>query len=259
MILFVLECLRSPPRERQPDIRTMFTIRVGKTHTTSRWNLLRWFLQAALVLILLVVVLVVLLQLYSDPSKALTRDGSVSSQMSSTQSDGTCLMKKSCPYDHYSFFLQSGAANVVPPKICINNNLIVGSVLNNAGVGINIVTLNGKTGEVLNTDHFDMYGGDVETLIKFLKSIETGSVVLMASYDEPATKLNDEARKLIADLGSSAIQTLGFRDTWVFVGGKGTSVKSSMEKHVKNDQASNKYDQWPELVQLEGCIPKYLD
>uniref|UniRef100_A0A8C6PNA4 ILEI/PANDER domain-containing protein n=1 Tax=Nothobranchius furzeri TaxID=105023 RepID=A0A8C6PNA4_NOTFU len=211
------------------------------------------FLQAALVLILLVVVLVVLLQLYSDPHMIGPR------ALSGFSVDGTCLMKKSCPYDHYSFFLQSGAANVVPPKICINNNLIVGSVLNNAGVGINIVTLNGKTGEVLNTDHFDMYGGDVETLIKFLKSIETGSVVLMASYDEPATKLNDEARKLIADLGSSAIQTLGFRDTWVFVGGKGTSVKSSMEKHVKNDQASNKYDQWPELVQLEGCIPKYLD
>uniref|UniRef100_A0A8C6PLE2 ILEI/PANDER domain-containing protein n=1 Tax=Nothobranchius furzeri TaxID=105023 RepID=A0A8C6PLE2_NOTFU len=194
------------------------------------------FLQAALVLILLVVVLS-----HMIGPRAL----------SGFSVDGTCLMKKSCPYDHYSFFLQSGAANVVPPKICINNNLIVGSVLNNAGVGINIVTLNGKTGEVLNTDHFDMYGGDVETLIKFLKSIETGSVVLMASYDEPATKLNDEARKLIADLGSSAIQTLGFRDTWVFVGGKGTSVKSSMEKHVKNDQASNKYDQWPELVQLE--------
>ncbi len=43
-------------------------------------------------------------------------------------------------------------------------------------------------------------------------------------------RLNEDARKLIAELGSTSIQSLGFRDNWVFVGGKGAAVKSNFEK-----------------------------
>lgn len=42
--------------------------------------------------------------------------------------------------------------------------------------------------------------------------------------------LNDEAKQLMADLGSSAVHSLGFRDNWLFVGGKGATVKSDFEK-----------------------------
>lgn len=168
-------------------------------------------------------------------------------------------MKRNCPSDHFSFFIQSGAANVVGPKVCIQNKLVLGTALNNAGVGINVVIINGKTGEVTKTDHFDMYSGDVKPLIEFLQSIEHGSVVLMASFDEPSSKLSKDARDLIAELGSSAVQSLSFRDNWLFVGGKGASVKSNFEKHIKNDNKINKYENWPELIQLQGCIPKYLE
>lgn len=34
----------------------------------------------------------------------------------------------------------------------------------------------------------------------------------------------------MAELGSTAIQSLRFRDSWVFVGGKGAAVDSSFEK-----------------------------
>ncbi|KAM3609171.1 uncharacterized protein V6R79_010661 [Siganus canaliculatus] len=166
---------------------------------------------------------------------------------------------RTCPDDQFSFFIRSGAANAVAPKICVDNSVVLGSVLNNAGVGINIVVMNGKTGGILKVDSFDMYGGDVNSLIAFLKAIEEGSVVLMASYDEPSSKLNEEAKKLIADLGSSNVQSLGFRDNWVFVGGKGASVKSSFEKHLKNDGKNNKYENWPELIELQGCIPRYVE
>ncbi|XP_035772503.1 uncharacterized protein LOC102784057 [Neolamprologus brichardi] len=136
---------------------------------------------------------------------------------------------------------------------------VLGTALNNAGGGINIVILNGKTGEVLKTDHYNMYSGDVKPFIELLKSIETGSIVIMASYDEPSTKLNDELKNLIAELGSSRIHSLGYRDNWVFVGGKGVTGKSSFEKHRKSDSATNKYDGWPEMIGLEGCVPKYLE
>ncbi|MEQ2223293.1 Protein fam3c [Ilyodon furcidens] len=104
-----------------------------------------------------------------------------------------------------------------------------------------------------------MYSGKVEPLIEFLKNIETGSLVLMAVYDEGSKNLNDEAKKLIADLGSSMIQTLGYRDNWVFAGGKGSSGKGTFEKNAKNDKSTNKYEDWPEMVEVEGCIPTYIE
>ncbi|TKS72915.1 Protein FAM3C [Collichthys lucidus] len=153
-----------------------------------------------------------------------------------------CNTKVECPEESYGFYIQSGAANVMPPKICLQNKPVLGMILNNAGIGINIVIVN-----------------DVQPLIDFLKSIDKGSVVLIATYDEPASKLNDEARKLMAELGSTAVQSLRFRDSWVFVGGRGAAVDSSFEKHVKNDPANNKYENWPELIELHGCIPRYQE
>lgn len=88
------------------------------------------------------------------------------------------------------------------------------------------IFLTGKTGKVRDTNHFDMYGGgkcwpcymnppctnlsdetvdefyfgffsEVKPLITFLNSIEVGSIVLIASFDEPATKydLNIKQKK----------------------------------------------------------------
>uniref|UniRef100_A0AAQ5ZY72 ILEI/PANDER domain-containing protein n=1 Tax=Amphiprion ocellaris TaxID=80972 RepID=A0AAQ5ZY72_AMPOC len=116
-----------------------------------------------------------------------------------------------------------------------------------------------RTGAVIKTGTFNMFSGEVEPLIDFLKEIDKGSVVLVASYDDPSSKLNDEARKLFVEMGSSSIQTLGFRDNWVFVGGKGESMKSKYEKYIKNDASTNKYENWPELINMDGCIPKRLD
>ncbi|RXN12355.1 interferon-induced GTP-binding Mx-like protein [Labeo rohita] len=68
--------------------------------------------------------------------------------------------------------------------------------------------------------------------------------------------LNDEARTLIADLGSAYISQLKFRDNWVFVGGKKTMAQISFEQHMKNERETNKYDSWPEMIEMEGCIPQ---
>jgi len=43
-------------------------------------------------------------------------------------------------------------------------------------------------------------------------------------------RLNEEARKLFEELGSSSIKLVGFRDNWVFVGAKGITKKSTFEK-----------------------------
>ncbi|KAJ8783066.1 hypothetical protein J1605_009674 [Eschrichtius robustus] len=153
-----------------------------------------------------------------------------------------CGISKACPEKHFAFKMASGAANVVGPKICLEDNVLMSGVKNNVGRGINVALVN-----------------DVAPFIEFLKAIQDGTIVLMGTYDDGATKLNDEARQLIAELGSTSITHLGFRDNWVFCGGKGIKTKSPFEQHIKNNKDTNKYEGWPEVVEMEGCIPQKQD
>uniref|UniRef100_A0A8C0DB60 ILEI/PANDER domain-containing protein n=1 Tax=Balaenoptera musculus TaxID=9771 RepID=A0A8C0DB60_BALMU len=154
-----------------------------------------------------------------------------------------CGISKACPEKHFAFKMASGAANVVGPKICLEDNVLMSGV-------------NGKTGDLIETRYSDMWGGNVASFIEFLKAIQDGTIVLMGTYDDGATKLNDEARQLIAELGSTSITHLGFTDNWVFCGGKGIKTKSPFEQHIKNNKDTNKYEGWPKVVEMEGCIPQ---
>lgn len=167
-----------------------------------------------------------------------------------------CNLSKPCPANYFAFKICSGAANVVGPSICFEDNMIMSPVKNNVGRGLNIVLVNGTTGMVLKQDHFDMYSGDVQLLVKFLKEITEGTLVLVASYDDPGTKMNDEIRKLFSQLGSSHAKQLGFRDSWVFLGARDIKHNSPFEQFLKNNQDMNKYEGWPELLELEGCVPQ---
>ncbi|KAJ7317097.1 hypothetical protein JRQ81_003259 [Phrynocephalus forsythii] len=170
-----------------------------------------------------------------------------------------CKNKRPCPSNTFAFKLISGAANVVGPSMCFENNMLMSAVKNNVGRGLNIALINGNNGQLMKTSAFDMYSGDIKELLDFLKAISGGTLVLIASYDDPATKLNDEARKLLADLGSSYASKLSFRDNWIFLGGKGLKNKSPFEQYLKNDKETNKYDGWPEVLEMEGCVPRKVD
>ncbi|MEQ2266168.1 hypothetical protein XENORESO_019841, partial [Xenotaenia resolanae] len=98
-----------------------------KSNIGKQFNIIRWFLQALTLFILLLVIIFIVLQFYSDPIKDITKSLSISSRTfrkSSQSAEGPCLRKKVCPTNRLSFFIQSGAANVVPPKICVNNELL---------------------------------------------------------------------------------------------------------------------------------------
>uniref|UniRef100_A0A672QYG4 Family with sequence similarity 3 member C n=1 Tax=Sinocyclocheilus grahami TaxID=75366 RepID=A0A672QYG4_SINGR len=70
-----------------------------------------------------------------------------------------CGLSKSCPEDHFAFKITSGAASVVGPKMCLQDNVLMSGVKNNIGRGINIALINGKTGELTKMDSFDMWSG----------------------------------------------------------------------------------------------------
>ncbi|CAL9702996.1 unnamed protein product [Knipowitschia caucasica] len=166
-----------------------------------------------------------------------------------------CGLSAPCPAKHLAFRVVSGAANVIGPKICLEDKMLLSSVKDNVGRGLNVALANGVTGELLETKTFDMWAGDVSDLLKFLRPLHEGTLVFVASFDDPATKLNDEARKLFEELGSTAVKELAFRDSWVFVGAKGIENKSPFEQRMKNSKSSNKYEGWPESLEMDGCIP----
>ncbi|XP_048343272.1 protein FAM3D [Sphaerodactylus townsendi] len=141
-----------------------------------------------------------------------------------------CGNQKSCPENSLTFKIVSGAANVVGPSMCLENTVFMSSVKNNVGRGLNIAVVNGTNGHLIKMAAFDMYSGDVKHLVMFLEDVQKGSLVLIASYDDPASKLNDQARALLADLGSSYAAKLGFRDNWVFLGGKGLKGRTPFEQ-----------------------------
>lgn len=167
-----------------------------------------------------------------------------------------CGLSKPCPDNFFAFKILSGAANVVGPSICFEDHMIMSPVKDNVGRGLNIALVNGTTGKMLRQASFDMYSGDPKLLVKFLKAIPEGMLVLVASYDDPGTKMNDELRKLFSNLGSSYAGQLGFRDSWVFLGARDISNKSPFEQYLKNTPNTNKYEGWPELLELEGCVPR---
>ncbi|XP_005997358.1 protein FAM3A [Latimeria chalumnae] len=166
-----------------------------------------------------------------------------------------CGLPMPCPEQHFAFRITSGAANVIGPKICLEDKILMSSVKNNVGRGLNIALVNGVNGELMAAKSFDMWAGDVQDLLKFIRPVHEGTLIFVASYDDPSTKMNDEARSIFASFGSSAIEKLGFRDSWVFVGAKGVENKSPFEQHVKNNKNTNKYEGWPEALEMEGCIP----
>ncbi|KAJ8390523.1 hypothetical protein AAFF_G00103200, partial [Aldrovandia affinis] len=168
-----------------------------------------------------------------------------------------CGLPQECPVDHFAFHIKSGAANVVGPKICFEDHIIMSSVKNNIGPGLNIALINGETGNTEKFDAFNMYSGDVKELLQFMKEVRPGMIVLVASYDDPASKLTDEARDVFVHLGSTMVKSVGFRDSWIFASATGRD-KSHFEGHIKNEKEKNVYDGWPEMLELGGCFPRKL-
>ncbi|XP_048462443.1 protein FAM3A-like isoform X2 [Rhincodon typus] len=99
-----------------------------------------------------------------------------------------CELDTHCTANHFPFKIISGAANVVGPSICFNDKALMTSVKNNIGKGLNIALVNASSGNLIATDFFDMWTGNIKLLVAFLHQVKPGTIVLLASFDEPATK-----------------------------------------------------------------------
>lgn len=165
-----------------------------------------------------------------------------------------------CSPGSYAYRILSGGGKEKLAKICFEDELLISEEKGNVGRGINIAIVNYKTGKVTSTTFFDMWEGDHSgEMVTFIKNAPEGSLLLMVTHDDGSTRLKNDAKKLVQELGSEEIQNMKFRSSWVFIAAKGFKLPDNIQKEkINHSDKKNRYGGWPAEIQIEGCIPRNL-
>ncbi|NXC60392.1 FAM3B protein, partial [Aleadryas rufinucha] len=136
-----------------------------------------------------------------------------------------------CPPGNFAYRILSGGGKQRMAKICFEDEHCVPD----------------------STDH----SGE---MMDFIRNTPEGTLLLMATYDDGSTKLKNDVKNLVEELGSKEIKNIKFRSSWVFIAAKGFKLPDDIQKEKINhsDQKKNRYNGWPAEIQIEGCIPRYL-
>ncbi|KAF0886131.1 FAM3B protein, partial [Crocuta crocuta] len=136
-----------------------------------------------------------------------------------------------CPLNTYAYRLLSGGGRHKYAKICFEDELLIGEKIGNVGRGINIAIVNYMTGKVIATQYFDMFEGDNSgRMIDFIQSAPPKSLLFMVTHDDGASRLKEDARKVIEALGSKQIRNIKFRSSWVFLTAKGIKLPEEIQR-----------------------------
>ncbi|KAM7132922.1 protein FAM3B [Molossus nigricans] len=164
-----------------------------------------------------------------------------------------------CPPNTYAYWLLSGGSKNKYAKIYFENELLIEEMTGNVGKGINIALVNYTTGKVIATQYFDMFQDDnSEPMTEFIQGAPAKSLLLMMTHDDGSSRLKEDAKKAIEALGSKEIRNIRFRSSWVFLTAKGFDLPAGIEREKIDHSinAKNRNLDWPEEIQIKGCIPK---
>ncbi|XP_072309017.1 protein FAM3C [Eucyclogobius newberryi] len=182
---------------------------------------------------------------YSEPEASATQRETIK-----------CNLERDCEPGAFAVRLKSGAANVVGPTICFDGQKLMSPIRDNVGAGLNIVVVDGNNGSVDDVSFLNSKDGRSADILAHLTKIKLGRIVLLASFNDVTPKMTDEIMDVLESMGSTLIKTLKSKDNWVFAGRTGANRKSQFEKISVNDPATNPYGDWPEVVEISGCVPK---
>jgi hypothetical protein len=110
--------------------------------------------------------------------------------------------------------------------------------------GINLVTFDAQTGNLLETKSFDTYltNDQSDSLALFVDGLSDSTIVVAAVRDDASANLNDIAKEALTTIGSSMIGDLGYRDSWAIIGKKGALSGSVPESLKKSGQGGISLD-----------------
>ncbi|XP_014736097.1 PREDICTED: protein FAM3B [Sturnus vulgaris] len=166
-----------------------------------------------------------------------------------------------CSPGSFAYRILSGGGKERKAKICFEDEQLITEWNDDTESGINVAIVNYKTGKLKSTNFFEMWGKDQSNeMMNFIRNAPEGSLILMATHDDGSTRLKDDAKNLIEELGSKEIKNIKFRSSWVFIAAKGFKLPDNIQKEKINhsDQTKNRYKGWPAEIQIEGCIPRNL-
>ncbi|KFW69918.1 Protein FAM3B, partial [Pygoscelis adeliae] len=96
-------------------------------------------------------------------------------------------------------------------------------------------------------------------MVTFIKNAPEGSLLLMVTHDDGSTRLKNDAKKLVEELGSKEVWNMKFRSSWAFIAAKGFKLPDNIQKEkINHSDKNNRYGGWPAEIQIEGCIPRNL-
>ncbi|XP_073473323.1 protein FAM3B isoform X2 [Aquarana catesbeiana] len=170
-----------------------------------------------------------------------------------------CAVWRKCQPNEVVYSIRCGGAKSILPVICLEDEILLGGPKKTGDRGFNFVIVNPSTMKVIDTKTFDMYDGDFSgPMVEFINKIPDKSIIMVASYDDVYTKLNDVAKKAFEDLGSKEIRNLRFRSGFVFLAikGGGLPVEAEKEKIIHSDGSKNRYSGWPAEIQIDGCLER---
>ncbi|KFV45101.1 Protein FAM3B, partial [Gavia stellata] len=160
-----------------------------------------------------------------------------------------------CSPGNYAYRILSGGGKRKLAKICFEDELSLQYVEWSTPSESQVLSWLFKLDSCVidSTDH----SGE---MITFIKNAPEGSLLLMVTHDDGSTRLKNDAKKLVEDLGSKEIWTMKFRSSWAFIASKGFKLPDNIQKEKINhsDKKNNRYDGWPAEIQIEGCIPRNL-
>ncbi|NWV52685.1 FAM3B protein, partial [Daphoenositta chrysoptera] len=163
-----------------------------------------------------------------------------------------------CPPGNFAYRILSGGGKQRTAKICFEDEQLVSEGSGDVGSGINIAIVNCNVPWITScvTDSTDHSG----EMMDFIRKAPEETLLLMATYDDGSTKLKNDVKNLVEELGSKEIKNIKFRSSWVFIAAKGFKLPDNIEKEKINhsDQKRNRYHGWPAEIQIEGCIPRNL-
>ena len=114
------------------------------------------------------------------------------------------------------------------------------------GRGMNVVVINSRNGQVIDTGTFDTRIFDNLTLdsskddsddfAKWVDIIEPGFIVVIVCKDDCFESLTESAKQACESIGSSCIRKLSYRSSWCIIGEKGAALGKVPESLTDPDE-----------------------
>lgn len=155
-----------------------------------------------------------------------------------------------CPEGQYSYYVKSGLELQGQPTICFNGITVFSPESSHGGRGINMITINEHTLEIIERRNFDTYEDDKIFQRYFRLGMSNNPLIILTTVDDASTHLTDESRKCLELFGSKLASKIGFRDSFALIGQRGLeSPAAAVEAHKV--RGSN---QFADSVELQGCV-----